>query len=108
MDGGAPLTGQTVIVRDTHVERIGPVAEVEVPSDARVVYGRGRWLVPGLVDMHVHIRAVDLPAYVANGVTTVRDLAGLDNVLATMGRVERGEVVGPRILASSLLLSGPA
>jgi imidazolonepropionase-like amidohydrolase len=107
MDGSAPLTGQTVIVRDTHVERIGPVAEVEVPSDARVVYGRGRWLVPGLVDMHVHIRAVDLPAYVANGITTVRDLAGLDSVLATRGRVERGEVLGPRILASSQLLCGP-
>ena len=108
MNGDAPLAGQTVVVRDAHVEHMGPVAEVEVPTDARVVYGRGRWLVPGLIDMHVHVRAVDLPAYVANGVTTVRDLAGLDSVLATMGRVERGEVVGPRILASSRLLSGPA
>lgn len=108
MDGNTLLLGQTVIVRDAHVERIGPVSEVEVPGDARVVYGRGRWLVPGLVDMHVHIRAVDLPAYVANGVTTVRDLAGLDSVLATQGRVERGELLGPRILVSSQLLSGPA
>ena len=108
MDGGAPLVAQTVIVRDAHVESIGPVAEVNVPSDARVVQGRGRWLVPGLVDMHVHIRAVDLPAYIANGVTTVRDLAGLDSVLVTAGRVERGEVLGPRILASSRLLCGPA
>ena len=107
MDGGPLLSGQTVIVRDAHVEQIGPIAEVEIPSDARIVYGRGRWLVPGLVDMHVHIRAVDLPAYVASGVTTVRDLAGLDSVLATMRSVERGELVGPRILASSKLLTGP-
>lgn len=106
MDGGPALAGQTVIVRDARVERIGPVAEVDVPIDARVVYGRGRWLVPGLIDMHVHIRAVDLPAYVANGITTVRDLAGLDSVLATRGRVERGELLGPRILVSSQLLCG--
>lgn len=107
MDGGALLTGQTVIVRDAHVQSIGTVADVEVPIDARIVNGRGRWLVPGLVDMHVHIRAVDLPAYVANGITTVRDLAGLDSVLDTAGPVERGEVLGPRILASSRLLCGP-
>jgi hypothetical protein len=94
MDGAALLTGQTVIVRDAHVQSIGTVADVEVPIDARIVNGRGRWLVPGLVDMHVHIRAVDLPAYVANGITTVRDLAGLDSVLDTAGRVERGEVLG--------------
>lgn len=104
---GPPLHGQTVIVRDARVAQIGPVAAVEVPADAKVVYGRGRWLVPGLVDMHVHIREADLPAYVSNGITTVRDLAGLDSVLATMRRVERGEVPGPRILASSKLLTGP-
>ncbi|HEU4889410.1 MAG TPA: amidohydrolase family protein [Thermoanaerobaculia bacterium] len=107
MDGGPALAGQTVVVRDARVERVGPIAEVEIPADARVVYGRGRWLVPGLVDMHVHIREVDLPAYISSGVTTVRDLAGLDSVLATMRRVERGEVLGPRILASSKLLTGP-
>jgi imidazolonepropionase-like amidohydrolase len=106
MDGGPALAGQTVIVRDARVERIGPVADVEVPLGAQVVYGRGRWLLPGLIDMHVHIRAVDLPAYVANGITTVRDLAGLDSVLSTVGRVERGELLGPRILASSQLLCG--
>jgi imidazolonepropionase-like amidohydrolase len=107
MDGGPPLTGQTVIVRGAQVAQIGPVGEVQIPSDAKVVYGRGRWLVPGLVDMHVHIRGVDLPAYVSNGVTTVRDLAGLDSVLDTMRRVESGELLGPRILASSKLLTGP-
>jgi cytosine/adenosine deaminase-related metal-dependent hydrolase len=104
---GPPRLGQTVIVRDAHVEAISAVADIEVPADAQIVYGRGRWLVPGLVDMHVHIREVDLPAYVANGITTVRDLAGLDSVLDVMQRVDEGSLVGPRILASSLLLTGP-
>lgn len=107
MDTERVLLGQTVIVRDRFVSEIGAVSDVVVPIDARVIYGRGRWLVPGLVDMHVHIRAIDLPRYLAYGITTVRDLAGLDSVLAAKRAVERGDVLGPRIFASSLLLVGP-
>jgi imidazolonepropionase-like amidohydrolase len=103
MDTLRVLDGQTVIVRDGRVETIGPVAEVAVPEDAQVVYGRGRWLMPGLIDMHVHIRAVDLPRYVENGITTVRDLAGLDSVLA----IVQQRPFGPRIYVASKLLAGP-
>lgn len=101
MDGERVLYGQTVLVEGDRVAAIGPVAEVAIPEGARVIYGRGRWLVPGLVDMHVHMREVDLPRYVENGITTVRDLAGLDSVLALVGRDH-----APRILAASKLLTG--
>jgi imidazolonepropionase-like amidohydrolase len=97
------LTGQTVIVRDGRVAEIGPVTDVEVPADAQVVYGRGRWLVPGLTDMHVHVRAEDLPRYIENGITTVRDLAGLDSVLAA----RNSSALKPRIFVASKLLTGP-
>lgn len=107
MDTERALLGQTVIVRDRVVAEIGPVADVAIPNDARVVYGRGRWLVPGLIDMHVHIRPVDLPRYIAYGITTVRDLAGLDSVLAAKRSVDNGTTLGPRIFVSSLLLVGP-
>ncbi len=101
MDAERVLLGQTVVVEDAHVVTIGPVDEVPVPDGARVIYGRGRWLVPGLADMHVHVIERDLPRYVENGITTVRDLAGLDTVLALVGREH-----APRILASSKLLTG--
>jgi imidazolonepropionase-like amidohydrolase len=101
MDTERVLLGQTVVVEDAHVVAIGPVDAVPIPDDARVIYGRGRWLVPGLVDMHVHVIERDLPRYVENGITTVRDLAGLDSVLALVGRNS-----GPRILPSSKLLTG--
>ncbi len=107
MDTERVLPGQTVIVRDRVVTEIGAMSEVAIPPEARVVYGRGRYLLPGLIDMHVHVIARDLPRYVENGVTTVRDLAGLDSVLAAMRAVERGDVLGPRILAASRLLNGP-
>jgi len=106
MDSEHVLRDQTVIVEDEHIAVVGPVESVEIPVDARVIYGRGRWLVPGLTDMHVHIRRVDLPRYVENGITTVRDLAGLDSVLSIAASVNAGELHGPRILASSMLLTG--
>ena len=101
MDAERVLLGQTVVIDGAQVVAVGPVDEVAIPDGARVIYGRGRWLVPGLVDMHVHVRAMDLRVYVENGITTVRDLAGLDSVLALVGREH-----APRILASSLLLTG--
>jgi imidazolonepropionase-like amidohydrolase len=101
MDSERVLLGQTVIVEDARVRTLGPVDAVPVPPGARVIYGNGRWLVPGLVDMHAHMRAPDLPRYIENGVTTVRDLAGLDSVLEIAGRGE-----GPRLFVASKLLTG--
>ena len=107
MDTERVLTAQTVVVRDGVIAEIGAVEDVAVPDGAQVVYGRGRYLVPGLIDMHVHVLARDLRTYVENGITTVRDLAGLDSVLTAAQRVERGELLGPRIVTSSMLLNGP-
>src|SRR5512141_2388672 len=80
MDSERVLRGQTVIVEDARVVTLGPVESVPVPAGAAVIYGNGRWLVPGLTDMHVHVVEEDLPRYVATGVTTVRDMAGIDSV----------------------------
>ena len=98
---------QTVIVRGERIESIGPADSTPVPSGARIINGEGLWLAPGLVDSHVHIREDDLPAYLAAGVTTVRDLAGLDSVLDVARRINLGELRGPRIVTSTLLFNGP-
>jgi imidazolonepropionase-like amidohydrolase len=107
MDGEEVLAGQSVIVSDGVVTAVGPVAEIAVPAEARVIYGNGRWLMPGLIDMHAHIRAVDLDLYLRSGVTTVRDMAGLPSVLALRRRIDDGEISGPRIIAGSRLIDGP-
>jgi imidazolonepropionase-like amidohydrolase len=98
---------QTVILRGDRIEAIGPSADVPIPADAQVVDGRERWLVPGLIDSHVHIRRRDLAAYIASGVTTVRDLAGLDSVLQIAGEIRRGETDGPQIVTATMLINGP-
>lgn len=102
---GEPALGQTVIVAGERITAVGPVGEVTVPEDARVVYGG--WLAPGLMDMHVHVREADLPRYVESGITLVRDMAGLDSVLQTAERVRRGDLPGPEIVIATKLLNGP-
>lgn len=75
-DGEAPAFRATVTVRDGRIERVGGAAFAR-----KVVKGRGLHLVPGLIDMHVHVAAeagnlVPGPAYLSHGITTVRDLGG--------------------------------
>ena len=68
------LGRQTVVVRAGSIVAIGPSAEVRLPARARVVDGRGKYLMPGLADMHAHlVRKEDMLLYVARGVTTVRN-----------------------------------
>jgi adenine deaminase len=81
----APMTeekitaNQTVLVKGDRTFKIGPSNEIKIPSNARVIDGQGAYLMPGLADMHVHLTGnwplPQLDLYLANGVTTVRDLA---------------------------------
>lgn len=106
-----PRRDQTVVVRGNRIAAVGASASVQVPADARIVDGRGKFLVPGFWDMHVHSaipggRAL-LSLYVANGVTGVRDMAGDWDTLTTWRReIARGQLVGPRIVASGPYLEG--
>ena len=77
MDSEQILEDQTVIVRDGLIETVGDSQEVAIPDDALVVDGRGKYLMPGLVDMHVHIEYEnDMLLLVANGVTSVTQYVG--------------------------------
>lgn len=106
-----PRHDQTVIIRGTRIVSVTPSASVRVPAGARIVEARGKYLIPGLWDMHVHtavVRGRDvLPLYIANGVTGVRDMAGDWDTLTTWRRdIAQGRLVGPRIVASGPYLEG--
>lgn len=109
MTGPEVQTGQTVIVRGRTIERIGPAGELQPPG-ARIIDGRGLFLMPGLADMHVHLkgrwRTDQTRLYLANGVTTVRDLDGRPEMLALRRKIEQGEVPGPEILIASPVIYG--
>lgn len=101
MDRDTVLADRAVLVRDGRIAEIAPAEGFRPPPGAEVVEGRGRWLLPGLVDMHVHLNREDLPAYVAAGVTTVRNMWGFPEVWAMKRDVERGDVAGPTIYTTS-------
>ncbi len=115
MDAEKRLAEQDVVVRRGRIAAISPAGTRPAPRRARVVDGRGRFLIPGLADVHVHLRhgpdAADNPPmlelFAVNGVTTVLNLMGLPEHLALRDRVARGRLFGPVIYTSGPFVGFP-
>lgn len=107
---GAVLRDQTVLVRGERIAALGPREAVEVPAGALRIDGAGRWLMPGLADLHVHLEYFDDPdlltLFLAHGVTTVRNMDGRPYLLDWRDRVEAGELAGPTLVTAGPLLDG--
>jgi imidazolonepropionase-like amidohydrolase len=113
---GRPLrSDQTVIITNRRITIIAPAASVKLPQDARVIDAHGKFLIPGLWDMHVHIAGLNadpawskqvlLPLLLANGITGVRDMGGnLEALLAWKQEIESGALLGPHIVAAGPFL----
>ena len=110
MDGERVLRRQTVIVRGGRIARMGAAGSVRVPGAAIRIEGRGRYLMPGLADMHVHLeyfdRETQLLLFLANGVTAVRSMDGRPNILSWRERIADGTLLGPTIYTAGAILEG--
>ena len=115
MDSERTLDDQTVVVEGTRITAMGAAGEVTVPAGAQVIDGPGRYLIPGLAEMHGHLPNPNTSAdvtenvlflYVANGVTTVRGMQGHPAQLALRERVRDGELVGPQLVLGSPAMGG--
>jgi imidazolonepropionase-like amidohydrolase len=111
MDSERSLAHQTVIVRDGLIAIVGPAAAVQVPADAQRIDGTGLFVMPGLIDAHVHLRdRSELLSYLAHGVTSVVNLSGpsgnVPDVLELRERVARGDILGPTIYTSGRIIDG--
>ena len=101
MDRERVLDDQTVVVADGKIAQIGLASSVRVPAGAKPIDGAGKYLVPGLTDAHVHLySAIELPLYLANGVTTVFNLDGRPAHLLWRKQVASGELLGPTIFTT--------
>jgi imidazolonepropionase-like amidohydrolase len=112
MTSGEVLTGQTLVVRGGRISAIGPDADITGIED--VIDADGRFLLPGLVEMHAHVPPPEQQAYLqdvlwlwlANGVTTVRGVLGHDSHLRLRDDLEQHRLPGPRLYASGPSLRG--
>jgi imidazolonepropionase-like amidohydrolase len=115
MDRQRSLPHQTVLVGDGRILAIGPTNQVKVSAGGVRVDGRGKFLIPGLSEMHAHIpggQASDstvertLFLYVAGGITTIRGMLGHPRHLELRGRAARGELISPTIYTSGPSFNG--
>jgi imidazolonepropionase-like amidohydrolase len=107
MDRERVLADSTVLVVDGRIREVGPAAAVAVPRDATVIDGRGRYLMPGLADMHAHTwEEADFPLLLANGVTTIRNMFGGPTHLRWRERIAAGELASPTIYTSGPIIDG--
>jgi len=118
----AILENATIVIADNHIQSINGV----IPKNATIIDGKGKWLIPGLIDAHVHLPAdfyigqkspTQTPyitfstqdimtPIIANGVTTVFELNSNTNHIVQKREIEKGYVVGPRMALAALIDGG--
>lgn len=110
MTGEPPKANMTVVVVGDRISAIGQTGTIRLPQNAQIINGTGKFLIPGLWDMHVHVLNSDrmLPLFVANGVLGVRDLGvhNIDEILRFREESATGKIISPRIVTAGKVLDG--
>jgi len=109
---GSVLSNQTIIIQDDRITAMGSSLETKAPINSKIVEGKGKFVIPGLWDMHVHLEIAgkeSLPFFIANGVTGVRDMGSNSFSLLKGWRqqIDSGLITGPHIIAPGPMLDGP-
>jgi imidazolonepropionase-like amidohydrolase len=109
VENGNIIPRQTVIITGDRVVRIGDQGKVTIPKVAQIIDGIGLYLMPGLVDAHVHF--IDPEVFgrmmIANGVLLVRDMGmPMDEVLNIQKALNQGDILGPEMIVTGAILDG--
>ncbi|HRH45192.1 MAG TPA: amidohydrolase family protein [Pyrinomonadaceae bacterium] len=108
MDKEQVLPNQTVLIKDGIISEIG--GKVNVPKDAQIIDGTGKYLIPGLIDMHVHLTFIGeetIPILPVYGITSVRDMGGdIQKLKDWRAQIESGKLIGPRLKFCGPMLEG--
>jgi imidazolonepropionase-like amidohydrolase len=105
LTGAASVPDSAVVIEGGKIKAAGPRSKVSIPRGAAIVDVRGKYVLPGLWDMHAHFEQVEWgPVYLAAGVTTVRDVGNeFDFITAVRDAIKAGKGLGPRILAAGVI-----
>jgi imidazolonepropionase-like amidohydrolase len=126
-EGATPLRDMTVVIHQGRIAAITASTDARIAPGTKRIDGRGKWLMPGLTDMHVHVenarmlrlllKRPDVPTnavrsedvfmpYVANGVVQVLDLQAMSETIGQRIEIETGRILGPRIVAAAMIDGG--
>ncbi len=107
MDREREIPHQTVLIHKSRIVEIENSNKAKIPDSVVQIDGRGMFLIPGLVDMHVHVHSPeDLELFVANGVTTVRNMRGSQIHLAFRHLINEEKLLGPTLYTCGAILDG--
>ena len=114
MTTNSVLNNQTLLIDRGHIRAIGPTDEIDLVDGVKTIDGTGRFLAPGLADMHVHLTGPNQAALTLTyGVTTVRHMGACDDPLGIVpgtldliGRITGGEVLGPSVVTAGPIVDG--
>lgn len=108
VEEGAHISNAVIIIQNGIINKVGSAAAVNIPAGATIIHAEGKTILPGLWDMHAHFQQAEWgPAYLAAGVTTVRDCGNeYDYINAIKAAIDAGKGVGPLILKAGIV-DGP-
>ncbi|MEJ7830711.1 MAG: amidohydrolase family protein [Segetibacter sp.] len=114
MDSERVLENQVVVVANGRIAAIGDAGKTKYSKNATVINAKGKYLIPGLAEMHAHVPPVDdlepmkevLMLFAVNGVTTIRGMLGHPRHLELRSKIQSGEILGPRFITSGPSFSG--
>ena len=101
--GKAPVSGMAILVEGGRIRQIGKQGEVKAPAGGRTINASGKFIIPGLIDSHVHYNSNWLhKLYLAKGVTSVRDMVGpVERIVALRDEILAGNILAPRLFVSA-------
>src|ERR1700733_1546296 len=111
--GGTSRPGMSVLIADGRIQSIRPVSKLKERVDAVIIHGRGKYLIPGLWNMHVHLGSYSdgrraLADFLAEGVTGVRDMGSpLDDILRLRKETADSTIIGPELVIAGPIIQGP-
>jgi hypothetical protein len=97
-NGGVPLKDAVIVLRGNKIESVSQNGGGPIPADATVIHAEGKFVLPGLIDAHLHYSGMMAELLLNHGVTTAFDIAGLDlHQVVRRDAIDRGRMVGPRL-----------
>src|SRR6267143_6331218 len=111
---GAPAKpDMSVVIVNGRIITLGKTGKVRIPADAEIIDATGKFLIPGLWDMHIHSGGYEngkkyFPRLIANGITGVRDMGSpLDEILRLRREVNEAAIIGPHMIVAGPIVQGP-